>query len=94
MLFNDQHVMVLSAHDDTEIDAGEWSDELDNIARVHHGYVVVINSDPPVIYADYRLPPCTCTHDDLDHICDHDGSSRPCFMCLCVDYERGSDGLQ
>ena len=58
MLFNDQHVMVLDA-DDKELDAGEWSDELDDLARKHGGYVVVINSDPPVIYADYRNS-CQC----------------------------------
>jgi hypothetical protein len=53
MLFSDQHVMVLSA-DDRELGMGEWSDELDDLARANHGYAVVINSDPPVIYADYR----------------------------------------
>jgi hypothetical protein len=45
--------MVLSG-DDHEIDAGEWSDELDNLARTYHGYVVRINSEPAEVIADYR----------------------------------------
>jgi hypothetical protein len=53
MLFNDQHVMVFSP-DNRELGMGEWSDELDDLARANHGYVVVINSDPAEILADYR----------------------------------------
>lgn len=56
MLFTDQHVIVLGA-DDSEIDMGIWSDELDDLARYHHGYVVVINSEPAEIVADYRGEP-------------------------------------
>lgn len=53
MLFTDQHVIVLDA-DGGELDAGTWSDELDKLARDHHGYAVVINSEPAQIVADYR----------------------------------------
>lgn len=53
MIFSDQHVVVLSRYNQ-EIGMGEWSDELDNLARANLGYVVVINSDPAEILADYR----------------------------------------
>ena len=56
MLFTDQHVIVLGP-DDSEIDVGIWSDELDDLARYHHGYAVVINSEPANIVADYRNEP-------------------------------------
>lgn len=53
MIFSDHHVIVLGA-DGGELDIGEWSDELDNLAREHGGYVVVIDSEPAEVVADYR----------------------------------------
>lgn len=53
MIFSDQDVMVISEQGDIRM-WGTWSDKLDDFARENHALVVVINSQPAVIHADYR----------------------------------------
>ncbi len=52
MIFTEQHVTVIGPGGE-ELDAGEWSGAMDEVARDAGGYVV-INSSPPRILADYR----------------------------------------
>lgn len=91
MLFNDQHVMLISEQG-KELDAGIWSDELDDLARENHALVVVINSDPAVIYADYRRYFVSDSKSDMLRAFDTENEAAD-FIGTLPEHEEGRYNL-
>jgi hypothetical protein len=55
MIFGDSHCIILT-RDDQEHDWTTYTEQACEEARRIGGYLVQVNSDPPLIFADYRRP--------------------------------------
>lgn len=91
MIFSDQDVMVISEQGDMRM-AGVWSDELDDFARENHALVVVINSDPAVIYADYRRYFVSDSESDMCKVFDTEAEAAD-FIGTLPGHETGRYNL-
>lgn len=56
MIFPDNYAVVIDC-DGNEVDMGEWSDELSDLARSCYGYIVRLDSDPAEILENWSFIP-------------------------------------